>query len=318
VSSKKLLIMSETLPTISLSELSKKNPEEIEKLYQVCSNEGFLYLADHGVPLSLINEAIEASRHFFQLPEEIKRQYGQANQTVFPKTSRGYSPLGGETLYGKAGPDPKELFDLAIEKPPSDEPFTGQTLMPDNTVAPNFASSLFALQHEIMSKVSPELLKGFALALKLEENWFEQYFNDPVLIQRVIYYPENGGKAGKHTDNGIFTVLIQEPLPSPSLRVFTKDSWIDAPCPEGVFVINLGDMLQLWTNGEFVSTAHEVMHNLPVTRVSLPFFVYPNLDTIIEPFGTDQKISTKEVMLTNFDSIWVSKKGGGMRVDDLK
>jgi len=310
--------MSDSLPTISLSKLAAKDPQELEKLYNVCSGEGFLYLTDHGVPLSIINNAIKASRHFFELPEETKRQYGQQHQSVFPNTSRGYSPLGGETLYNKAGPDPKELFDLGFDKPPSDQPFTGTTLMPDDSVAPNFASSLYELQHEIMSKVSPKLLRGFALALKLKEDWFDKYFNDPILIQRVIYYPEKGGKAGKHTDNGIFTVLIQEPLPSPSLRVFTKESWIDAPCPEGVFVINLGDMLQLWTNGLFVSTAHEVIHDLPVTRISLPFFVYPNIDTIIEPFGTDKKISTKEVMLKNFDSIWVSQKGAGIRVDELK
>jgi isopenicillin N synthase-like dioxygenase len=310
--------MNGTLPTISLSKLADKDTQEIERLYNICSGEGFLYLTDHGVPLSIINNAIKGSRHFFELPEKTKRQYGQQHQTVFPNTSRGYSPLGGETLYNKAGPDPKELFDLGFDKPPSDQPFTGPTLMPDDNVAPNFASSLYELQHEIMSKVSPQLLRGFALALKLEENWFDQYFDDPILIQRVIYYPKKGGKAGKHTDNGIFTVLIQEPLPSPSLRVFTKESWIDAPCPEGMFVINLGDMLQLWTNGLFVSTAHEVIHDLPVTRISLPFFVYPNIDTIIEPFGTDQKISTQEVMLKNFDSIWVSQKGAGIRVDELK
>jgi isopenicillin N synthase-like dioxygenase len=310
--------MSNSLPTISLSKLADKDAQEIENLYNVCSKEGFLYLKDHGVPRTTINNAIKASRNFFELPESVKCNYGQEHQKVHPNTSRGYSPLGGETLYGAAGPDPKEIFDFGFDKPLSDKPFTGPNIMPDDTVAPNFANSLYDLQHEIMSKVAPKLLKGFALALKLEENWFDKYFDDPVLLQRVIYYPANGGKAGKHTDNGIFTVLIQEPLPSPSLRVYTKDHWIDAPCPEELFVINLGDMLQLWTDGLFVSTPHEVMHNFPVTRISLPSFVYPNIDTIIKPFGTDKKISTKEVMLKNFDSIWVSQKGAGMRVDELK
>jgi isopenicillin N synthase-like dioxygenase len=310
--------MTDTLPTISLSKLADKEPAEIDKLYQVCTKEGFLYLKDHGVPLAAINNTINASRHFFKLPENIKRNYGQEHQKVYPNTSRGYSPLGGEMLYKQAGPDPKELFDLGFDKPLSAQPFTGPNLMPDDTIAPQFASSLYELQHEIMSKVVPTLLSGLALALKLEAGWFDKYFDDPILIQRVIYYPENGGKAGKHTDNGIFTVLIQEPLPSPSLRVFTKESWIDAPCPEGVFVINLGDMLQLWTNGLFVSTPHAVMHNLPVTRISLPFFIYPNIDTIFEPFGTNKKISSKEVMLKNFDAIWVSKKGAGMRTEELK
>ncbi|KHD07073.1 hypothetical protein PN36_22050 [Candidatus Thiomargarita nelsonii] len=310
--------MSNSLPIISLSKLAEKDAQEVEKLYNVCCDNGFLYLKDHGVPLSTIRDTIKACRAFFELPDDIKRNYGQEHQKVHPNTSRGYSPLGGETLYGAAGADPKEIFDFGFDKPPSDQPFTGPNFMPDDTVAPNFTASLYKLQHEIMSKVAPKLLRGFALALKLEEDWFDKYFDDPVLLQRVIYYPANGGKAGKHTDNGIFTVLIQEPLPSPSLRVYTEDHWIDGPCPEELFVINLGDMLQLWTDGLFVSTPHEVIHDLPVTRISLPSFVYPNIDTILEPFGTDKKISTKEVMLKNFDSIWVSKKGGGMRVDELK
>ncbi|KOR32065.1 hypothetical protein TI05_09645 [Achromatium sp. WMS3] len=307
-----------SLPIISLAKLADKDTQEIDRLYNVCCDHGFLYLKDHGVSLATVRDTIKACRHFFELPEKIKQNYGHEHQLVFPKTSRGYSPLGGETLYGAAGADPKEIFDLGFDKPPSEQPFTGPNVMPDDTVAPNFKTALYQLQHEVMSKVAPKLLRGFALALKLEEDWFDQYFNDPVLLQRVIYYPANGGKAGKHTDNGIFTILIQEALPAPSLRVFTEDHWIDAPCPEDMFVINLGDMLQLWTNGLFISTAHAVLHNLPVTRISLPSFVYPNIDTIIEPFGTDKKISSKEVMLENFNSIWVDKKGGGMRVDELQ
>lgn len=310
--------MSDGLPVISLSKLADGDVHEIKKLYTVCCDHGFLFLKDHGVSLAVIRDAIKACRTFFELPENIKRNYGQEHQLVHPRTARGYCPLGGETLFGAAGSDPKEIFDFGFDQPLADKPFIGPNVMPDDTVAPNFTAALYKLQQTIMSEVTPKLLRAFALALNLTEDWFDKYFDDPVLLQRAICYPANGGKAGKHTDNGIFTVLIQEPLTAPSLRVYTKEHWIDAPCPEDMFVINLGDMLQLWTGGLFVSTAHEVFHNLPVTRIALPSFVYPNIDTIFKPFGTEQKISSKEMMLKNFDSIWVTQKGAGMRIDELK
>ena len=167
-----------------------------------------------------------------------------------------------------------------------------------------------------MTKVVPKLLKGLALALELEANWFDRYFTELTLIQRTIYYPARMGKAGKHTDNGIFTVLIQEYFPEPSLRVYSQEEWIDVTCTEDVFVINLGDMLQMWTKGLFVSTPHEVIHrNSDATRISIPFFVYPNIDAIIEPFGTTEKISSKEVMLKNFVSIWFRMNGNRTNKD---
>ncbi|WP_200817721.1 isopenicillin N synthase family dioxygenase [Calothrix rhizosoleniae] len=309
----------EHLPIISLSELAKEDldNQEIKKLYNACYECGFFYLKDHGVSTSAIEQTIDASKNFFHLPESIKGNYGHDMQKVYPPTSRGYVPLHGEYLHEEIGFDPKEVFDLGLDKPLSDKPFTGPNILPDDTVAPGFATSHYNLQQEIITKVVPKLLRAIALALGLEATWFDQYFNDLILIHRTIYYPENGGKAGKHTDNGIFTVLIQEQLPHPSLRVHTKDSWIDVPCLENTFIINLGDMLQMWTNGLFVSTPHEVIHELSASRISIPFFIYPNIDTIIEPFGKTGKISSQEVMLKNFESIWVTHKGAG-RAQELK
>ncbi|NEO52878.1 MAG: isopenicillin N synthase family oxygenase [Okeania sp. SIO3B5] len=300
-----------SLPIISLSELEKASPQEIKKLYDVCYEHGFFYLKEHGVSPEIINQTIEASRNFFKLPEDVKLNYRQELQKVYPKTCRGYSPLYGEFLDGVQG-DLKEFFDLGIEKPLSDKPFTGPNVIPDDSVAPGFASSHFQLQNEIMTNVVPKLLKGLALALGLEANWFDRFFTDPVLIHRAIYYPAGVGKAGKHTDNGIFTVLIQEYFPQPSLRVYAKEEWIDAACQEDAFVINLGDLLQTWTNGLFVSTAHEVIHNNPdTTRISIPLFVYPNIDTVIQPFGTEEKIISQEVMIKNFVGIWETYEGAG-------
>ncbi|MGD1911177.1 MAG: isopenicillin N synthase family dioxygenase [Rivularia sp. (in: cyanobacteria)] len=301
----------ERLPVISLSKLINLDNQEIKRLYNTCYEYGFFYLNDHGVSTSLIEQTIESSRNFFHLPEEIKSNYGHGKQKVYPPTSRGYAPLYGEVLNGEFGCDPKEIFDLGFDKPISNKPFTGANVIPDDSVAPNFAASHYHLQQEIMTKVFPPLLRGIALALGLEKNYFDSYFTEPTLIQRTIYYPPKNGQAGKHTDNGILTVLIQEYFPVPSLRVYTKERWIDVPCLENTFVVNLGDILQKWTDGLFVSTPHEVIHELDVSRISIPLFIYPNIDASFNTLGDKENISVKQEMLKNFEAIWVKHEGAG-------
>lgn len=107
------------------------------------------------------------------------------------------------------------------------------------------------------------------------------------MLQRVLRYPPNHGSIGKHKDNAIFTVLIQEYFATSSLRIYTKGNWINVPCLKDTFVINLGNLLQIWTNGLVVSTPHEVVHKLPKSRISIPFFISPKVGSIIEPRGSD-------------------------------
>lgn len=316
----------ETLPVLSLAKLKDINRSgvdnlsvgnsEHQRLYDICLNHGFFYLKDHGISRDLVQATINASRNFFSLPESIKNEYGHHAQSVHPQGSRGYVPIYGETLNEDDGPDPKELFDLGVNRPSSDIPFTGPTLMPDDSVAPEFTEFHYKLQSAILTKIVPPLLKALAVALKLDANWFAPFFDDPIVIHRTILYPPQHGVTGKHTDNGIFTVLIQEYFPTPSLRVYKGEDYVDAVCLDNTFVINLGNMLQLWTNGLFVSTPHEVVHTLPSSRVSMPFFIFPSANTIIEPMGTDTKINATDMMLKNFEAIWSNGKGT-QRAEDL-
>ena len=301
------------LPIISLGcfDDGDNASAEVTKLFEACYQYGFFYLKDHGVNPTKVRRTIAAARTFFDLPHEIKSEYGQDVQLVHPQTSRGFIPLFGETLHHEAGPDPKEIFDLGLERPLSSKPFTGPNILPDESTAPGFATSLLDLQQDIMLKVVPRLVRALALALGHRAAWFDGYFTEPTLIQRVIRYPGHFSSAGKHTDNGFVTVLIQEETPTPSLRVFSEDRWIDAPHIDGCFVINIGDMLQYWTDGLFVSTPHEVQHTSRTSRISLPFFVYPNIETVFTCPGSGRMIDVEKVMLENFDSIWVHGQGAG-------
>lgn len=302
----------EALNCISLEMLeSGDSAREVQRLRDTCIQDGFFYLKNHGINPHLIDEAFIAARQFFALPLEIKNQFCQDQQQVSPKTCRGYVHTFGETLHAPTGPDCKQHFDMGREAALCEKPFTGPNLLPDEHTAPGFAKAMLALQDQVMHHVVPRLLQGLALALGLDKLFFEPFFSDPVLIQRALYYPPLRSGAGKHTDNGIFTLLFQEAGDACALRAFSQGRWIDVPPRGHEVVINLGDMLMKWSNGLFSSTPHQVIHRANSGRVSLPFFVYPNVDARFNPLGSDQIVSCQQVMLENFNSIWVTGQGAG-------
>ncbi|MBD8483523.1 isopenicillin N synthase family dioxygenase [Pseudomonas coleopterorum] len=298
------------LPVISLAQLIARKPEAVAQLHDACVHDGFFYLVEHDLSAELIKRYLSAAQAFFALPESVKQRFGHHRQLGYPRTARGYVAAYGETLHPDAGPDNKQHLDWGIDRC-GGAPFSGPSVLPDKHVAPDLNASAYALQDEVMEHLFPNLRRAIATALALPPHAFDAHFRRPTLIQRASYYPANSGTAGKHTDNGFLTVLIQQPLPQPSLRVHTRGEWRDVPCLEGAVLVNLGDLLQRWTNGRLVSTAHQVLHRQPDARVSLAFFIYPDIDAIISPIGGGPSFSTAEVMLDNFDSIWVRKQGAG-------
>lgn len=301
-----------TLPQISLTKLSSDATrlEEQQRLRMACEEFGFFYL-EHGIPKEQIAEAIDASRRFFALPQATKDRYGHASQDVYPVTARGYIPLHVEMLHPEAGPDPKEMFDLGIEDEDDRRPFAGRTLLPDDAVAPGFARSLLALQGTVLNKVVPQLGMALADLLDMEEGWFQRHFSSPTVLQRVIRYPSTGGLAGKHTDNGLFTLLLQEELPTRPLQVWFHGRWTPVPSLPDSLVVNLGDMLQALSDDRFMSTPHQVVHTGPAERISLPFFIYPDIDACLTSRQGKHTFSVKEIMLRNFESVWEKGNGAG-------
>ena len=105
------------------------------------------------------------------------------------------------------------------------------------------------------------LFRGFALALGLPENYFDDMANFPPSKLRLIHYPYDADAAdapgiGAHTDYECFTILLAD---QPGLEVMNGNGdWIDAPPVEGAFVVNIGDMLEVMTAGRFAATSHRV------------------------------------------------------------
>ncbi len=95
---------------------------------------------------------------------------------------------------------------------------------------------------------------------------------------------------GAHTDYGCLTLLLSDPTPH-ALQVQTtspltgNSTWINADPIPGTFVVNIGDMMERWTNGLWKSTRHRVVHRGEGFRVSVPFFFEPDFRARVGPLG---------------------------------
>ncbi|KAH7083475.1 hypothetical protein BKA63DRAFT_503077 [Paraphoma chrysanthemicola] len=99
---------------------------------------------------------------------------------------------------------------------------------------------------------------------------------------------------GAHTDYGCITLLHTDATPS-ALQVRLKNgTWLTASPLHGAFVVNIGDMIERWTNGLWKSTLHRVIHRSQGYRVSVPFFFEPNFDAVVKPLGACVKRSGGE------------------------
>jgi isopenicillin N synthase-like dioxygenase len=127
--------------------------------------------------------------------------------------------------------------------------------------------------------------------LGLDESYFDKDFAEPVATLRLLHYdkrqsePEKGIYAcGAHSDYGMATLLLTDE--HPGLQIYHKGEWIDVPPRPHSFVVNLGDMLQIWTNGRYKSTLHRVLTSSEYERYSIPFFYDPHFETVVDCLPT--------------------------------
>ena len=201
--------------------------------------------------------------------------------------------------------DTKETFSIGPSHPQSKMP--GRRF-PSNR--PSFERTLTEY-YTAMESLAQTLFRGLAMALDLDTNWFlrRDVFDPPAhqCALRILNYPSleyNGGetvvRAGAHTDYGAMTILLSGG-PGLQLRLSMQDgeeAWMDVPHLEGAFVVNLGDLMQRWTNDRWRSTLHRVVavpdsvgadenqEDLVQSgrRQSVAFFVNMNGEANVVPF----------------------------------
>ena len=297
--------MTVEIPLIDLTDLREGDlaarMEVAQKIRAACTDTGFFTITGHGVPAELLMRTREAAETFFAAPVDRKRAVLRPPE----KISRGWNPPADRTLASTLGADtPPDLQEAWAMGPPEsgDGPYftEGAGI---RFFAPNkwpeidgFRETLESY-YRAMTGLSGQMMRGFSLALGLDERFFDDKANRPCSTIRLVNYPAQHEtprpgqlRAGAHSDYGSFTFVRGDNVPGGLQVSDGKGGWQDVEAPEDGFVCNIGDTMQRWTGGLFRSTLHRVVNPPadaePRDRISVVYFNLPNHDTVLG--GTEQ------------------------------
>ncbi|MGU9830998.1 isopenicillin N synthase family dioxygenase [Pseudomonas sp. LF242] len=278
-----------TLPLLDLSQLDG-TPEQrgdfLDALRSAARQIGFFYLTGHGIDPALLAQVQQQARAFFALPEADKLAVGMLNSAHF----RGYNRAASEITRGQ--PDLREQFDVGAEREPLSEaehPAAWARLQGPNqwpVALPELKPLVLAWQ-QAMTHMSLRLLRAFAQALSLPEHAFDALYGDqPNEHIKLIRYPGRHAQqsrqgVGAHKDSGFLSFLLQDEQAGLQVEV-EEGRWIDASPRPATLVVNIGELLELASNGYLRATVHRVVSPpLGSERLSLAFFLGAQLDAVV-------------------------------------
>ncbi|WP_024795166.1 isopenicillin N synthase family dioxygenase [Tomitella biformata] len=267
------------LPIIDLSDID--NPEMVAALRDATHEVGFFYLTGHGIDPQLTTDIIAASRKFFALDEAEKKRIDIVRSAQY----RGYTPVGNERTEGKI--DWREQMDFGDERelrPRESWKGPWDVLVGPNqwpTAVPELRGLVLEYQERAI-EVGFTLMRAWARSLGQDEGVFDpSFFDRPSTLLKVVRYPGHDQSVtaqgvGSHNDPGVLTLLHVE-QGGDGLQVERDGGWIDVSPIPGHLIVNIGEMLEIATNGYLKATMHRVLPPAPGTeRYSMPFFFNPS------------------------------------------
>ncbi|KAI2635789.1 putative gibberellin 20 oxidase [Hypomontagnella submonticulosa] len=283
-----------TIPVIDISGYlagdSTRTAEIAGQLSAACRDPGFFQVIGHDVSRELRTHLFDSVAQLYSLPLDKKILL---SRDLSANGFRGYEAIESQE-FESGFRDLKEGFMIGPELPPG-RFLQGPNMWPEESDCPRFRSTMeeyFAA----MRSLSVKMFRLLALSLHLDERYFDAFVDsrDSISMCRAHRYPPvNTGTAersrgiGAHTDFGAMTLLLQDDLGG--LEVFHRptSTWNAVPYVEDAYVVNIGDMMEQWTNGRYMSTLHRVIS--PVSnkdRYSVVFFNEGLLDQVIECIPT--------------------------------
>lgn len=305
------------IPRIDARHLSDpaRRAAALDRIAHAATETGFM--AVHGTALSRgdVEAVLAAYRDFFRRPEAQKARIDMARTG----SNRGWGASGGERVDPLANPDYKQVFDMGFELPAGDPlavhglKYYAPNVFPDDM--PEFRARLEGYYAAALG-VAMAVLRAVAEALGRPAGSFDAAFDRPMALLRGNFYPARPSWAGArdfgiapHTDYGCLTLLATDGRAG--LEVQGRGgSWTPLAAPPGEFVVNFGEMLEMWTDGAVRATPHRVIGG-PEERISVPLFFNPNYDTDIAPPGTERPILAGAHLAKRYDETYLHLAGQG-------
>ncbi|EPG67139.1 isopenicillin N synthase family dioxygenase [Leptospira wolffii] len=279
----------DSLPILDLSLWERGTSQQRERfqedLREIAHELGFFYLIGHGIPSESIQVALNVSRKFFDLPDEEKLKIEMVHSPHF----RGYNRVGAERTLGL--PDFREQLDIGAERPSHSEKWNSEVW--SRLQGPNQWPESFPEFRKIISSyqksaadLAVRLIKAFVAALGQKEEVFDSILGESAhQLLKVIRYPgrektESHQGVGAHKDGGFVTILLQDEREG--LEVEHGGEWIRVPPIRDSFVVNIGELLELASDGYLRATVHRAIVPPEGTdRISIGYFYSARLDADI-------------------------------------
>lgn len=283
------------LPVIDIAPLTDdgKRADEtvVRSIGDACHEVGFMVIRGHGIPADTISRLRGFVSQLFARPLEDKLAL-----SITRDNYRGYIPLGFFTpnAAGDAA-DQYEAYKLHLETDATDPicadcELYGPNKWPDQLVG--FRDAVLDYWREC-DRVTSYLLDALAHVLGVDPAFFRRAFEKPLTNMTLLHYPPQAPGRDDfgihpHKDTDALTILAPDPVGGLFVRCKDRDEWISAAAPDDALIVNIGDLLEVWSGGYLVSTPHKVVNATGRERYSFPYFAVPRFDVRVAPLREPQ------------------------------
>jgi len=264
---------SQGIPVVDLKDLDGPNRTKVvQQIRCACEEDGFFQIVNHGVPETVMKSMMDIAKEFFEMPVEDRA-------CLYSENSRQLVRLSTSTNVSK-----EKVHDWKdyLRHPchPLEEVIGS---WPEKPAAYRKIAGKYSVE---MRALCLRLLAAISEALELDSDYLDKNFGKHDQVMVINYYPPcpnpdlTLGIAG-HSDASGITVLMQGDVSG--LQVLKKGKWVSVEPVANAFVVNLGDQLQVVSNGKMRSVEHRAVTNASIARISIPTFYYPSVDAFIAP-----------------------------------
>ncbi len=280
------------LPIIDIASLTSEGDRKqtvSDELIEAFEETGFAVLVGHGIEKNRLFEIRELLVRVFNVPDSVKEEL-----SISRNNYRGYIPLGffspnEQKNFSTTKPDLYEGFKLHWECP-KENPVKDECALYGSN---KWVSQVDDMKEILLSyweecdSLTFTLLSHLAVALGVEPGIILDFFNEPLTNMTLLHYPVSSSKSensGIHPHKDISAITILHPDPLGGLEIRTrKGEWIEILCPQEALLVNIGDFMEVWSGGRFISTPHRVSNRNQKPRYSAPYFSVPRHSTLVKP-----------------------------------